>query len=569
MSIPLRSSGPLFSVVIPTHNRVKLLQRAIGSVLAQTLPDFELLVVDSGDTDETRALVEGFRDGRISYLRMSGPGGVSAARNLGIRGSSGRYVSLLDDDDEYLPRFLEETRRIFERGEGLGFTWCGIQTVHDTPEGEKPVRKRLWRLRFDTPAEVRRSRLAASRIGAGFGLTVRRDCFETVGLFDESLLIEDTDFLLRLLSQGIRFDVVPEALVKIHRHPGPKLSRRVLDPEHMRAHEQLLDRYAGFLESNPEIEANLRDTLLLRHYWKGDRRLARRLLARRLRTGGLTFRSVRILLYFELIHPLIRLFRRPAPSSSRSTPRLIFTVTTGRSGTAYLWRILELVPGIASRHEPKPMFADVIREVQARPAAAREFWLERKLPAIAECGQPIYVETGHLFCKGFFEPLLELGETPDLILLSRPHRQVATSLLQLGTIPGRTEGGLRWYLSPEDPGVLPLADWRSLSDYQLCYWYCLEIERRARAYGETVRSRGGRVVAVTLAEINTIRGFRRLLRELDLPRPSLYNWAKYALNRNRIINRKPGERLAVEPPPDRDRQEREVLERVGLPRGTP
>lgn len=250
--------------------------------------------------------------------------------------------------------------------------------------------------------------------------------------------------------------------------------------------------------------------------------------------------------------------------SPHSFPRLIFTVTTGRSGTAYLWRILELVPGIASQHEVRPLFADVMREVQTNPAAAREFWIERKLPAILECGRPVYVETGHLFCKGFFEPLLELGHTPDLILLSRPNRQVATSLLQLGTIPGRTKGGLHWYLSPDDPGVLTLPDWRSLSDYQLCYWYCLEIERRARVYGETVRSRGGRVVATTLAEINTVAGFRRLLRELDLPRPSLYNWAKYTLNRNRTFNRKPGERLDVEPPQNLDREEREVLERVGL-----
>lgn len=250
--------------------------------------------------------------------------------------------------------------------------------------------------------------------------------------------------------------------------------------------------------------------------------------------------------------------------SGRPVPRLIFTVTTGRSGTAYLWRILELVPGITSRHEVSPLFANVMREAQTRPEAAREFWIEQKLPKILEHGRPVYVETSHLFCKGFFEPLLALGHTPDLILLSRPSRQVATSLLQLGTIPGRTEKGLRWYLSPGDPGVLALPGWEALSDYQLCYWYCLEIERRARAYGEAVRSRGGRAVATTLAEINTLAGFRRLLRELDLPRPGLYNWAKYLVNRNRTINRKTGERLDVEPPQDVERQEREVLERTGL-----
>ena len=313
-----KPSSPLFSVVIPTYCRVKFLERAINSVLAQTLPDFELLVVDSGATDETRLLAEGFRDDRITYIRRDGPGGVSAARNLGIRSSSGRYISLLDDDDEYLPRFLEETLRTFERGKGLGFTWCGVQMVHDTPEGEKPVRERVWRLRFDTPAQVRRSQLAASRIGTGFGLTVRRDCFEEVGLFDESLLIEDTDFLLRLLAHGVRFDSVPETLVRVHRHPGPKLSRRFLEPKHMQEHEQLLSRYAGFLESHTEIAANLQDTLCFRCYSKGDRRRAHRLLLQRLQARSLTFRSVRILLYFELVYPLVCALqpRHPAPRDS-------------------------------------------------------------------------------------------------------------------------------------------------------------------------------------------------------------------------------------------------------------
>lgn len=309
---------PLFSVVIPTYNRVGLLRRAIESVLSQTLQDFEMIVVDNGASDETRALVEGFGDGRISYVRMDRPGGAPAARNEGIRRSRGRYVSLLDDDDEYLPRFLEATLRRFERGDGLGFTWCGITMVHDTPDGEKVVRERLWRLRFDTPARVRGSRLAASRIGTGFGLTVRRDCFEEVGLFDESLLIEDTDLLLRLLAHGVRFDAVPEVLVKIHRHAGPKLSRRVLEPEHLREQEQLLERYAGFLESHPEIAANLQDTLCNRFYWKGDRQRAHRLLAERLKARSLTFRSVRIFLYFELAYPVFRALqpRRPASRSS-------------------------------------------------------------------------------------------------------------------------------------------------------------------------------------------------------------------------------------------------------------
>jgi glycosyltransferase involved in cell wall biosynthesis len=308
--MPSPSANPVFSVVIPTLNRAHLLPRAIDSVLAQTFTDFELLVVADGASSGVAAHC----DERIVLIQRGTRGGASAARNTGIRRSKGRYIALLDDDDEFLPRFLEETLRTFARSDPEpGFTWCGIRMVHDTPEGERTVRERCWRLRFDTPAQVRRSRLAASRIGAGFGLTLRRDVFERIGLFDESLLIEDTDLLLRLLAGDVPFAVVPDILVKVHRHPGPKISRRIMEPEYIREHEQLLVRHAGFLASNPRIAANLRDTLCFRYYWRGDRHLAHRLLARGLQERSLTPRALRIFLHFELFDPVLRAFRRAAP----------------------------------------------------------------------------------------------------------------------------------------------------------------------------------------------------------------------------------------------------------------
>lgn len=86
----------------------------------------------------------------------------------------------------------------------------------------------------------------------------------------------------------------------------------------MQEHEQLLYRYAGFLESHTEIAANLQDTLCFRCYSKGDRRRAHRLLLQRLQARSLTFRSIRILLYFELVYPLICALqpRHPAPRDS-------------------------------------------------------------------------------------------------------------------------------------------------------------------------------------------------------------------------------------------------------------
>src|SRR5678816_3606690 len=93
---------PKVSVIIPTRNRVELLQRAITSVLCQTFDDFELLVVD-GSTDGTRDAVDARIDPRVRYLPQSESRGTAAARNVGITSAASPYCAFLDDDDEWLP----------------------------------------------------------------------------------------------------------------------------------------------------------------------------------------------------------------------------------------------------------------------------------------------------------------------------------------------------------------------------------------------------------------------------------------------------------------------------------
>jgi hypothetical protein len=246
-----------------------------------------------------------------------------------------------------------------------------------------------------------------------------------------------------------------------------------------------------------------------------------------------------------------------------SRRRLILTCTTGRSGTGFLTAVLGLVPGLAARHEPRPWLTEVMREAQRDPGLARRFLLEQKLPVMAEVEAEIYAETSHLFCKGFLEPLVELGLRPDLVILTRAPRPVALSMLRLETVPGRSVQGLRWYLSPEDPGVLPLPGWREMTDYQLCFWYTQEIARRSRHYEAWFRDQGLRVARIELDRLRTVRGFAGLLRDLDLPRPGLYAWLRLAVNRYTRVNAKRGEKVDAPSPGDLDAQEREVMERIG------
>lgn len=195
---------------------------------------------------------------------------------------------------------------------------------------------------------------------------------------------------------------------------------------------------------------------------------------------------------------------------------LVFTVTAGRTGTTYLTHLLALCPDTASLHEPEPSFVPVLRLVQHDPALARRFLLEYKLPFLVDVAARRYAESGHLFCKGFLEPLLDLGMVPRLIFLRREPRRVATSLFVRKTVPGRGKLGLKYLLHPADPGVLPLPGWLALSDYQLCFWYALEIERRQAAYAELLDRHGGRWVDVTAEELHDGARFLAMVEALGL-----------------------------------------------------
>lgn len=98
---------PQVSVIIPTYNRATYVTRAVASVLSQTYRDFEIIVVDDGSSDSTQQVLGPYED-RVRYVfqENAGPG---AARNHGIRISTGAYLAFLDCDDLWMPSFLEKT----------------------------------------------------------------------------------------------------------------------------------------------------------------------------------------------------------------------------------------------------------------------------------------------------------------------------------------------------------------------------------------------------------------------------------------------------------------------------
>ncbi|MEM7068797.1 MAG: hypothetical protein AAF478_07920 [Pseudomonadota bacterium] len=105
------------------------------------------------------------------------------------------------------------------------------------------------------------------------------------------------------------------------------------------------------------------------------------------------------------------------------------------------------------------------------------------MPRINRIEESNYVETSHLFCKGPFDIFIEQKIPIHLLILNREPREVATSMWRIRSIPGRVNRFRQSFLfHPEQAECLQLDSWERMQDYELCYWYCLETERRKTAY---------------------------------------------------------------------------------------
>lgn len=179
----------------------------------------------------------------------------------------------------------------------------------------------------------------------------------------------------------------------------------------------------------------------------------------------------------------------------------VFCITTGRSGTGLLAKLLSKCHGLSTHHESKPAFNEVRNLAWANNAAEEQelknWWLSRKLPAMYESigygsGPHItYVETSHMATKGFVESLIELGVFPRFIVIRRDPRAVAKSLYALGTIPVKSKAGQEWCLNERDRTFFQMkVDYSKLTDYQLCFLYCLETQARVNHYTTLVGKHG-------------------------------------------------------------------------------
>src|ERR1043166_9666270 len=127
------------SVIIPVYNGERFIRDAIQSVLDQTVGDVEIIVIDDGSTDGTRAAVQSF-GGRISYHYQENAG-ADRAYNCGIAMASGEFVGFLDHDDRWYPETLQTQLEIFSKHADVGLTYSQVDLIDG--DGAR-VRKKAW-----------------------------------------------------------------------------------------------------------------------------------------------------------------------------------------------------------------------------------------------------------------------------------------------------------------------------------------------------------------------------------------------------------------------------------------
>ncbi len=212
--MPDPAPPPVVSVVIPAYNAAWCVRKAIDGVLAQTYRDYEVVAVNDGSTDDTAAVLAGY--GSAIRVVDQPNGGMSNARNAGIRASRGEFIAFLDSDDWWLPPKLERQVALMRERPEIGFCSCAARV--ENMEGQL---LNLWECpTVQGSFLVHLFQSGADVPGSCSAVLARRNLVLAAVAFDESLRgAEDPDLWIRLAAIS-QYACLPEAMTVILRRPG-------------------------------------------------------------------------------------------------------------------------------------------------------------------------------------------------------------------------------------------------------------------------------------------------------------------------------------------------------------
>lgn len=222
------------SVVIPTYNRVRQLKQAVESVLAQTTPVGEIIVVDDGSKEDTRRELSAYGD--LVTVLVQENSGASVARNLGMRRAKGEWIAFLDDDDMWLPEKTERQMELITANPSLGLVYCSDYAVDDDLKvlSTRPAQPKNRGDVFD--------RLLAGNFIFTSCALARRRAIEKAGYMDLQMrFAQDWDLWLKIAAE-YPVDFVPEPLVLYRQSLSGCLTRDMSLDHRLQEIETIMER---------------------------------------------------------------------------------------------------------------------------------------------------------------------------------------------------------------------------------------------------------------------------------------------------------------------------------------
>ncbi len=261
--------SPRISVILPCYNAESTLEETLQSLVAQTLQDFEVLMVDDGSTDDTGRILDDWakNDSRFKHISQAHSGVISAS-NAGMLASVSPYIARLDADDRALPQRLEKQVTFLESNPEYALVSSLVKAFPEGEVGEGFQVYLEWLNALVTDEQIKREIFVESPL-PNPSVTFRREWLLKMNGYEERGFPEDYDLYLRMYLTGAKFSKIPEVLHEWREHP-----MRITHTDSRYSLENFLRTKAYYLARGP---LKGRDAVIIWGSGMMGRRLAKQL----------------------------------------------------------------------------------------------------------------------------------------------------------------------------------------------------------------------------------------------------------------------------------------------------
>lgn len=240
---------PMVSVIVPTLDRPEMLRNALQSVLYQTYPNFEIIVVNDGGNDIQPLIDSLNKRNNIRSIRHEIPRERSAARNSGLKAARGKYIAYLDDDDRFYPDHLRVLVNFLEsRNAQVAYT-DAYRALEEIENGAYVVKQRQLLYSYDFNPDM----ILIENLFPNLCIMHARSCVDEAGMFDEALQThEDWDLWIRI-SRTYRFHHIPVVTAEYSFRNDKTNTTSCRRDDFLRTREILYKKYRDLIDSKPDV----------------------------------------------------------------------------------------------------------------------------------------------------------------------------------------------------------------------------------------------------------------------------------------------------------------------------